>query len=53
MKIAKININGHIKECKIVQEYANGTVRIEYPTYYKGIYNGIESLTVSKKDLTN
>ena len=53
MKQAKFKINGQIKICKILEEYANGTIRIEYPIYYNGIYNGYENLTISKKDLTD
>ena len=48
MKTIKIKINGKDMACKVVEEFNNGDIRISYPTYYNGIYNGCEEMTIKK-----
>lgn len=44
-------IDGKIKECKVIYSYADGRIRVEYPTFYNGRYNGIEEKTISKDEI--
>ena len=46
-----IEIDGKIRECKIVTRYNDGKCRIEYPTYHNGRYNGYEACTVDIKKI--
>ena len=48
MKTIKIKINGNETTCKIVEKFNNGDIRISYPTYYNGIYNGCEEMTIKR-----
>ena len=46
-------IDGKIKECKVIHSYADGTMRIEYPTFCNGRYNGVEQRTISAEETTS
>ena len=44
-------IDGKIKECKVICSYADGRIRVEYPTFCNGRYNGREAKTISKDEI--
>ena len=46
-------IDGKIKECKVIHSYSDGRMRVEYPTFCNGRYNGIEQTTVSANETTS
>lgn len=47
MKTGKIEHNGRMIDCKIINEYET-TYRISIATYCNGRYNGTEEFTVAK-----
>lgn len=51
MKQIKIKINDKITECKVIEEYTNDKIRIQYPTYCNGKYNGYEEITINKSEV--
>ena len=48
MKYTKVMIDGEMIDCRIVLVYADGSVRVEYPTYCNGRFNGYEATTVTR-----
>lgn len=49
MKTIKVKINNKSIECKVIAEYNNGDIRISYPTYCNGVYNGCEEMTIKRE----
>lgn len=48
MKQAIYNDNGKLIDCKIVEIYSD-SIRIEYPNYLNGLYNGYTEMTINEK----